>query len=173
MPEINLVPFLPQDDNAKYAMAQIAREGETPLLPDRYIRDGVLNIQSVDMVADQLREQQAERLSPVALLYSIIQALIRQGRYDLASIYMLDLQKMIAAQQQTAVPGGPAQGQGAPIGSTGSAPEVLSNAAQGVPPPAPTPQIGPNVPPGMPRPGARGGPGAETALSQLGLFYGR
>ena len=43
--EITFVGQLPQDDMSKMSMAQIAREGQTPLLPDIFIRDKILGLQ--------------------------------------------------------------------------------------------------------------------------------
>ena len=54
----------------------------------------------------------------------------------------------------------------APQGGPGLPPEVMPNAAMGVPPPMPTPPMGPMVPPGTPRPGALS---EEERLARMGL----
>ena len=145
-------------------MAQIAREGPTPLLSDRAIRDRILAIQDADQMDDSIKEQMAERMLPEAALWTLLQSSERQGREDLVSFYTgelmsLMLQKRQATQAmqqemaaQQAAPPLPEQG-----GPPTTDPRVMPNAMMGVPPPAPTPQAGPNVPPGTPRPGAQGG----------------
>jgi len=61
------------------------------------------------------------------------------------------------------MPGGPAP---MPGGPPGLSPTVLPNQALGFPPPRPTPQAGPMVPPGQPRPGALT---PEERLRRIGL----
>ena len=165
-PVVNLVGQLPQDDMTRFSMAQIAREGPTPLLSDRAIRDRILAIQDADQMDDAIKEQMAERMLPEAALWTLMRASERQGREDLAQFYMGELmnvlmQKRMAAQMRSqqagamgGEPGGPPGPQGGPPTAN---PAVMPNAMMGVPPPMPTPQAGPLVPPGTPRPGARGG----------------
>jgi hypothetical protein len=168
-PVVTLVGQLPQDDMTRYSMAQIAREGPTPLLSDRAIRDRILAIQDADQMDDAIKEQMAEGLLPEAKLWTLMRAAERQGRDDLAQFYMGELmnvlmQKRMAAQMRTQQagamsggPGGPGGPEGGPGGPPTANPAVMPNAMMGVPPPMPTPQAGPLVPPGTPRPGARGG----------------
>jgi hypothetical protein len=179
MPIVNLVGQLPQDDMTRYSMAQIAREGPTPLLSDRAIRDRILAIQDADQMDDAIKEQTAERALPEAALWTLMRASERQGRQDLAQFYLGELMSLLMQKRQAAEmrnatpmpppgvpPGGPPMGppmgppQGGPpppMGPPGMNPAVMPNAMMGVPPPMPTPQEGPNVPPGSPRPGAAGG----------------
>ena len=63
-PIVALVGQLPQDDMTRYSMAQIAREGPTPLLSDRAIRDRILAIQDAVQMDDSIKEQLAERMLP-------------------------------------------------------------------------------------------------------------
>jgi hypothetical protein len=173
-PVVNLVGQLPQDDMTRFSMAQIAREGPTPLLSDRAIRDRILSLQDADQMDDAIKEQMAEQMLPEAALWTLLRASERQGREDLAQFYLGELmnvlmQKRRAAEEQAAPPGSPPGppgpigplppgGGGPPMGPPGLPPEVMPEAMMGVPPPAPTPQAGPLVPPGTPRPGAQGGP---------------
>ena len=178
-PEVHLVGQLPQDDMTKFSMAQIAREGPTPLLSDRAIRDRILAIQDADQMEDAIKEQLAEKMLPEATLWSMLKAAERQGRDDLADMYLGELvsvlfekrqalqERMGAAMAPPAPPMGPGMG-GPPMGGPpmgpemggppGLPPQVMPDAMLGVPPPSPTPQAGPLVPPGTPRPGAQGGP---------------
>ena len=177
-PVVNLVGQLPQDDMTRFSMAQIAREGPTPLLSDRAIRDRILSLQDADQMDDAIKEQMAEQMLPEAALWTLLRASERQGREDLAQFYLGELmnvlmQKRRAAEEQAAPPGSPpgppgpigplppgggGPPMGPPMGPPGLPPEVMPEAMMGVPPPAPTPQAGPLVPPGTPRPGAQGGP---------------
>ena len=173
-PVVNLVGQLPQDDMTRFSMAQIAREGPTPLLSDRAIRDRILTLQDADQMEDAINEQMAERMLPEAALWTLLRSAERQGREDLAQFYLGELmnilmQKRQMSEQAAAPPppvppmgmeglmgppmGPPPMGGGPP----GLPPQVMPEAMMGVPPPMPTPQAGPIVPPGTPRPGAQGG----------------
>jgi hypothetical protein len=161
MPEVKLISQLPQDDMSKYAMAQIAREGPTPLLSDRAIRDRILAIQDADQMDYSIKEQMAERMLPEAALWSLLQASEEQGREDLAAFYTGELMRVLMEKNKQMMPppppGPPGMG-GPPMpgGPPGLPPQVMPESMMGVPPPAPTPQGGPLVPPGTPRPGAQG-----------------
>ena len=181
-PEIKVVTRLPEDDMSRYGMAQIAREGQTPLLPDLWIRDNILGIQDADQVEDAVKEQIAERTLPEAGVWSLYQASMKQGRDDLAQMYFGELVTMLFAKARQisdtlqgggpgAQPGSPSSGPGGvPAGMPGPPPMpppgVMPPAMAGVPPPAPTPQAGPVVAPGQPRPGAQSD---EERLRRIGL----
>ena len=175
-PVVTLVGQLPQDDMTRYTMAQIAREGPTPLLSDRAIRDRILALQDADQMDDAINEQMAERMLPEAALWTLMRSAERQGRDDLVQFYSGELLTVLIQKQQAAggmagpgpgvppggpPPEGPLPGPMAPPpgmgGPPGINPAVMPEAMMGVPPPAPTPQAGPLVPPGTPRPGAQGG----------------
>ena len=164
-PVVKLVGQLPQDDMTRFSMAQIAREGPTPLLSDRAIRDRILALQDADQMDDAINEQMAERMLPEAALWTLLRSAERQGRDDLAQFYLGELMNMLMQKQQMAQqqaappppPPGPLGPPPGPMGPPGLPPEVMPEAMMGVPPPAPTPQAGPLVPPGSPRPGAQGG----------------
>ena len=181
-PEIKVVTRLPEDDMSRYGMAQIAREGQTPLLPDLWIRDNILGIQDADQVEDAVKEQIAERTLPEAGVWSLYQASMKQGRDDLAQMYFGELVTMLFAKARQisdtlqgggpgAQPGPPSSGPGGvPAGMPGPPPMpppgVMPPAMAGVPPPAPTPQAGPVGVPGQPRPGAQSD---EERLRRIGL----
>ena len=194
--EVTIVPKLPQDDMSKYSMAQIAREGPTPLMPDLWIRDHVLGVQDADQIEDAVKEQIAEKTLPEAGLWSLYQASQKQGRDDLAEIYLNELVMALLAKSKEMnqlmapepppqppmppmgpgmmgpPPMGPPGPPGPPMGPPGGPlppmppPGVMPPAMAGVPPPVPTPQAGPVVPPGQPRPG---GLGDAERLRRIGL----
>ena len=83
-------------------MAQIAREGPTPLLSDRAIRDRILAIQDADQMDDSIKEQMAERMLPEAALWTLLRASERQGREDLVSFYSGELMNVIMQKRQAA-----------------------------------------------------------------------
>jgi len=180
-PVVNLVGQLPQDDMTRFSMAQIAREGPTPLLSDRAIRDRILAIQDADQMEDSIKEQLAERMLPEAALWSLLLASERQGRDDLVQFYTSELMSLLMKKRQEAealsagpppppvgMPGPPGPPGAGPLGPIPSGPPppggppmmnpaVMPDAMMGVPPPMPMPPQGPAVPPGTPRPGAQGG----------------
>jgi len=157
---ITFVGQLPQDDLTKMNMAQIARDGEAPLLPDIFIRDKILGLQDTDMIDDAIKEQTAERILPEAALWTLLQSAEDRGRPDLAQFYYGELITMMTEKQtrrlqsqqelqQAQQPPQPPQ----PQQPRGMDPRVMPNAMAGAPPPQPTPPQG-MVAPGTPRPGA-------------------
>jgi len=191
-PEVRMFVRLPQDDAAKMAMAQMAREGDVPLFPDAYVREDILAVQDVDRVDDAIKEQIGERSLPEAGLWALFEGLMRRGRWDLAMFYFgrfqeIMLEKQMALQQglppgaappqqppgaaPPQQPNGAVPTNGAVPGGAGPTlnPQVAPNATLGVPPPFPTPQDGANVPPGTPRPG---GQSEDQRLSSLNLVRG-
>jgi hypothetical protein len=180
--EVTLVGQLPQDEMSKMSMAQIAREGPSPLLSDVFIRDNILGLQSADQMDDSIKIQMAESMLPEAGLWSMLQAAQRGGREDLAQFYQGELMRlfMMKSMEQAqmmgggAGPAGPPQGPPGPLpmggpmgGPPGLPPQVMPNAGLGVPPVPPTAPVGPSVPPGTPRPGAQS---TENRLASLGLI---
>ena len=171
---ITFVGQLPQDDMTKMSMAQIARDGESPLLPDIFIRDKILGLQDTDQIDDAIKEQQAEKVLPEAALWTLLKAAEEKGRPDLAQFYYSELltimtekearkvETQMALQQQLSQQGQAQQGGGMPTAD----PRVAPNAMMGAPPPTPTPQAGAVVPPGTPRPGAQS---EEEQLRRAGL----
>jgi len=158
--QITFVGQLPQDDLTKMNMAQIARDGEAPLLPDIFIRDKILGLQDTDMIDDAIKEQAAERILPEAALWTLLQSAEDRGRPDLAQFYYGELITMMNEKQtkrlqseqqlqQAAQPPQPPQ----PQQPRGMDPRVMPNAMMGAPPPQPTPPQG-MVAPQTPRPGA-------------------
>ena len=87
IPEIKIVSQLPEDDMSRMSMAQMAREGQTPLLSDNYVRDKILGLQDADSIEDSIREQLAERTLPEAALWSLLQSTEERGRPDLSQFY--------------------------------------------------------------------------------------
>ena len=166
-----MITQLPQDDMSKYAMAQTAREGPMPLLPDMYIRDQILGLQDAESIDDAIKSQQAERMLPEATLLTMMKASEDQGHADMAQMYMGELmflmrQKMFDRQMQQQQQAGAMGGMGAPPPGGGFDPQVMPAAAMGAPQPLPVPPQGGMRAPGQPRPGA----GDAERLANIGLF---
>ncbi len=161
-PEIKVFPDLPQDDISNVAMAQMLREGDNPLAADIFIRGNILGYQDPDEMEDAILEQQAKKVLPEALLYTLGVAAERRGEHELASFYATQLLQLLGQQQlaqqlaqegvptPAPAPQGGAQNGGRPTVNPMAAPP----AALGQPPPTPTPPVR-ALPPGSPRPGAR------------------
>ena len=92
--EVTMVGQLPQDEMSKMSMAQIAREGDTPLLPDIFIRDNILGLQSADQMEDSIRLQMSQKMLPEAMLWENLLSARRQGREDIAQFYETELMKV-------------------------------------------------------------------------------
>ena len=179
IPEIKIVSQLPEDDMSRMSMAQMAREGQTPLLSDNYVRDKILGLQDADSIEDSIREQLAERTLPEAALWSLLQSTEERGRPDLSQFYYGELMFLLMQKQQmrqqAMMPQQPQQPQQGQQGGRPTAdPRVMPNAMGGAPLPMPNMQSGPNVPPGSPRPGARNnGAGDAERLRDIGLLGAR
>ena len=162
--EIELLPILPEDDQVKIAIAQMMRDGPTPLFDDTYIREQVMGVLDADKMDEVIKAQTAERALPEAQLMTMWRSSDGQGDEQMARVYMNELRFVLAmkAMQRAQLQQNPAQGGQNGGGQNGGPPtfdpRVAPNAALGVPPPAPTPQGGPLVPPGQPRPGATSEP---------------
>ena len=178
--EVRLIGQLPQDDMSRMSMAQIAREGQTPLLPDRFIRDEILGMQSADQIDDSINAQMAERMLPEAALWTMYKSAVQEGREDVAIFYEQEIRRILLEkgmqQPQPPPPQGmmpqgmpmmPPPSQLAPQGPPGLPPQVMPNAGLGIPPVAPTAPVGPSVPAGTPRPGAQS---SASRLADLGLI---
>ena len=89
--EIRLEGKLPEDDTAKYAQARMAREGEVPLLPDRWIYDNILKIRDADNIEQAVSAQVARRGTPESLMLNSMIASADQGDDDYARLYESEL----------------------------------------------------------------------------------
>lgn len=200
--EIQHKPSLPQDMPSQVSMAQMLREGKpTPLAPDAWILDEILDVQDVDEWRKQIAAQQGEVAEPKAFLLTVMEGLISTGQSERAMIYVDALMRQLkkdqmgdalaevqfnqmvgqmasgGAGQPPGVPGGTAMPQG-----MGGAPAPGGPGSLGVPadvvssaaqgfPPAPPVAPQGVVAPGTPRPGAQGGDQVRMALNALGLDY--
>ena len=90
--QIKLSPQLPRDDPAKYAMAQMAKELQ---LPQDFIWDEILEIQDTDNFMDRIMLDIGMRGMPEAGMWEISQAMLRQGRPDLAQMYFMQFLSLI------------------------------------------------------------------------------
>ena len=128
---------LPQDDMAKYTMAQIARSGVVPLLADDFILDKVLGIQDSEQAQNQVKAQQAERGLPEAGLYELMKASEDQGDRVVAGIYYKKLLELMGLAPKSPIPQDGTQSQhrgGRQVATLGNRPEVMPQAAMGTPP---------------------------------------
>ena len=171
--EVEVIPDVPQDEMSKIQMAQMARDGQVPLLPDRMILEKILEIQDTGSVQDRINEQMAERMLPEAQLYNLMSSLENTGRSNLAMMYYGELLNIIQQKQQQG--GRPMEPMAPnPVAHTNGQtappidPRLFPPGGMGNPPPSPFPQAGPNVPPGTPRPGSQGT--TEERLANAGLF---
>ncbi len=86
-PEIRLEGKLPEDDTAKFTQAKMAREGVTPLLPDRWIYDNILKIRDADNIEQAVSAQEAKRGTPESQMLSSMIAAANRGDDDYARLY--------------------------------------------------------------------------------------
>uniref|UniRef100_A0A6M3IPC4 Uncharacterized protein n=1 Tax=viral metagenome TaxID=1070528 RepID=A0A6M3IPC4_9ZZZZ len=96
-PEVSLVPVLPKDDAQKFAMANMARQGETPLLSLRTIRTDILDIQDADLEESNVKYEWADNLT-INKLYDAYLRAIENGRPDIAANILTELQRLMGGQ---------------------------------------------------------------------------
>ena len=69
----------------------MAREGEVPLLPDRWIYDNILKIRDADNIEQAVSAQVARRGTPESLMLNSMIASADQGDDDYARLYESEL----------------------------------------------------------------------------------
>lgn len=74
-PEVRLDAVLPKDDAQRYYLANLARQGETPLLSLRTIRDKLLEVEDPDLEQELLDEEWAAQL-PITRLFNALKRAI-------------------------------------------------------------------------------------------------
>jgi hypothetical protein len=168
---IEVLPELPQDEPAKWQMAQLARAGGqtgVPLMADRTISEDILNRQDPDADATAVFEQMARTSVPMAQAFEMFKAAIEMEDEQLTGIWFGELERImrdILLQNQAASQGGQ-NGAGMPPAQPGLSPSAAPVQVLGMPQTAPTPQAGPLVPTGTPRPGARN-EGSAVTLDEM------
>lgn len=100
-PEAKLLPSLPEDTAAKYAMAQTAVQNE--LLSRETARDKLLGVQDPDLETQKILREKALNMPPI-LLRRMAAALIEEGRPDLARIFEAELERVTAQATPTKSP---------------------------------------------------------------------
>jgi hypothetical protein len=176
--EIEIVPELPEDQAGKIQMAMALRQSGAdglPLEPDYVIREEYLRRQDSDMDLDAVMQQMASQ-HPMVQAYRYADALAKRNDPNWKVWASVWNQMLIQAMQSgLSLEGIIPPDEGPEEGGAGFSPDVLPNAAQGIPSPTPgidTPlQQGPLVPAGTPRPGAQNGnagPNLNALLGNLG-----
>ena len=91
---------MPQDDPQQISMAQMLREGPTPLAPDEWIWENILQIEDVDQFKNAISAQAAHSTDPKAMLVTLIEGLMQTGESEKALIYIELLRKTLKQEQQ-------------------------------------------------------------------------
>jgi len=154
--ETSLVSQLPQDEAAKWAVAQMAKDGHFMSTED--ILDKILGIQDAQQTTDKVKLEMAEQGLPEAVFYDMMMAAANRGEMQIAMIYLQEYQRLMAVKTGQ-IPPAPADGNNPgnrqQFTPSGQDPRVLPEAATGA---APSPQTSNNgtsfIAPGTPRPGA-------------------
>ena len=130
-PEVKLEPILPKDDAQRYQLAQMARDGDIPLMSDREIRGNILGVRDPDLMEDQIDREWADR----QLLNRIQDAYFRAaevGDWLKAQNFLIALRQAMQAfgggapqgrgggrQPMSPYEGAAAEAGGMPVGKTG------------------------------------------------------
>lgn len=95
--EIEFLSITPEDDQNNIAKAKMFQE--TGLAGNRYLREKVVQFQDYDLVEKEMREQEAEVLSPKIKMLRTIEALKKQGKKEEAALMTADFLKMLQQEQ--------------------------------------------------------------------------
>ena len=153
---------LPQDDIQRLTLAQQARNGPRPLLPDRFIYDHYLKLPNASVIERQLQEQEAKEATEGAKLFTLMKSAAETGNRKLAMLHFEDLKALVLGKklQLTQLEQAAAQMGVQPQGGQGVngsvVPQIALNGGQ---PNEPRPQPPQPRQPGLVRPGARIGNG--------------
>lgn len=180
--EVTLKPTLPRDMAADVSTASMAKEAGLFSYAD--IMEKIMQLDDVEGLENRKLAEEAGMLIPTATMYNLYKSSLERGEEVQANEYLMEYQftrmeqmlRMMMLQFQVmqamaaglGPPGGEggAAGGGQPIaqalqrGGGGGGPGGVNNAVRpqqtlGFPQTPPTPQAGPVVPAGTPRPGAR------------------
>lgn len=102
-PEIKLVPILPKDDAQMMNLANLARQGEEPLLSDQTIRDDYLEIKDSDLEQKKIEEEWGTHI-PIVRLQKTFQAYMERGQFHLAALVLEEMKKLMG-QMEAQLPG--------------------------------------------------------------------
>jgi hypothetical protein len=166
------------EDPQKIATAQMLREGDSPLAPDDWIWENILEVSDTEQFRTAIDAQKANAGDPKVQLMNMITALLKTGDENKAMVYIELLMKTVeqekmteqmqqaqfaAASQQAALPpgaGGRQQGQPDSLGAqAGAVSQAQLTGSTGTPQQA--------------APGEAGGPSIEAVLNAVGLSEGR
>jgi len=103
-PETRLTPVLPKDDAQKMYLANLARQGDIPLLSYRTIRDQILELPDPELEEELIQQEWAKNL-PILKLYAAFLSAINDKRPDIAENILSELQRVLG-EQMPAPPGG-------------------------------------------------------------------
>jgi hypothetical protein len=168
---LKLLQELPEDDQLKWATAQMATnknaEGNA-LLSMQSGREKLLGIQDSGLEEDRLRVEKAKALLPVLTLIDMMEACIKRGEMQYAAYLKFKIDMMIAMEMQPpAAPAAPPGKNGA--GGAQSEPKgvpaqvsSVENSQPGTTGAQPSPTAGQNT--AQPR------NGREEALNSIGLM---
>lgn len=145
-----LVSQLPQDDAAKWAQAQIAKD--TQLMADEDILNEIMQVEDAKQMMDKVLLQKARQGLPEAVLFSLGQAAADRGDLVTAKMYLMEFDRLMAQKWGLLPPDGQPQNGKVQAKPKGQEAETLPAAAQGQPPQPETSNNGPSyVAPGTPR----------------------
>ena len=144
-PEVRLEPVLPKDDIQKYQLADMARDGEIPLLSDKTIRGDILGSRDPDLESDQIDREWADRQPINRMQDAYFRAVEAEDMLKASNILValrMAMSQMGGAPRKNQggrAPSAYEQGAGqagmAPVGETGVPPQVMpAEAGGGFPP---------------------------------------
>jgi len=128
-PIVKLVARLPKDDAQRMQLANIARQGDPPLMSHRDILEDYLEVQDPDQVLQRIDEQWGNRI-PMVRLQKTFQAYVEAGEMLKASLVLEEMKKLMQSMEaQLPKESSVAGGKGA---MQGMSPETMTMEETGV-----------------------------------------
>ena len=171
--DIKLAPQLPEDNAGKVNIAQMLRQPSPvngmPLKSDYRIREEDLQMEDSDLEYDAILQEMAGR-DPLVMAHRMTDSLAKRGD-EAAQYWHAKWMMLVIQMKQAGIPLGELQppdtenDTGYSVNSGGFDPSFMPRQVQGLPSPTPTPQQGPLVAPGTPRPGAQNRNGNNSGFN--------
>jgi len=88
------------EDPARFSTAQMLREGPTPMAPDSYIYDKILDVEDPDSFKKEIFAQQAQLAEPKATAFAFWEGLTDTGQEVEASFYLEQLKRILLQEKR-------------------------------------------------------------------------
>ena len=89
------------EDPARFSTAQMLREGPTPMAPDSYIWDKILDVEDPDAFKKEIFAQQAQYAEPKATAFAMWEGLTDTGQEVEAQFYLEQIKRILLNERRS------------------------------------------------------------------------